>query len=106
MSELWGDGAGTTTRVEDATKEMVRTRLASKANSKAKEKETVIVVDRRGISPRGQRIPWRMFQRKGSWSSGKGVWQVDEKDPQGDWKWEQPEEEKPAGSIQSIRKRK
>ncbi len=35
--ELQEDGAGTTTQVEDTTKETVSMRLASKARAKAKE---------------------------------------------------------------------
>ena len=38
---------------------------------------------------------------KGAWSWGKGVWAVDGEEA-GDWKWEQPDEEKPAGSIASV----
>ena len=45
------------------------------------------------------------YKGKGEgWSWGKGIWQVDGKEPQGDWKWDQ-EEEKP-GSIHSVGKEK
>ena len=41
------------------------------------------------------------YKGKGAWSWGKGVWAVDGEEA-GDWKWEQPEEEKPGGSIGSV----
>ena len=40
-------------------------------------------------------------QRQAAWSWGKSVWAVDGEEA-GDWKWEQPDEEKPAGSIASV----
>ena len=74
MSELWEGGAGTTTRAEATTKEMVSMLLASKVKAKAmaKARETVTTVDRRGIFPESAptnrkakaraRIPRRMLQ--------------------------------------------
>ncbi len=50
--ELWEDGAGTTTRVEDMTNERVSKRLASqvKARVNGKAKETVTIADHQGIT--------------------------------------------------------
>ena len=48
--ELWDDGAGTTTRVEDTTKEMVSMHSTSKVKARAKAKETVTIVDHQGIT--------------------------------------------------------
>ncbi len=50
--ELWEDGVGTTTGVEDTTKEMVSTPLVSEvqARAKAKAKETVTIVHHQGIT--------------------------------------------------------
>ncbi len=48
--ELWGDGVGATTRVEDTTKETVSTCSASKVKARTKVNETVTIVDHQGIT--------------------------------------------------------
>ncbi len=53
MSDLREDGVGTKTRVQDTTREMASTLLASKvkATARAKAKETVTSTDGRGVFP-------------------------------------------------------
>ena len=68
-------------------------------------KENVTTAARKGI-PHGSVRKARKgkgdsHKGKGKgWSWGKGIWQVDGEEPQGDWKWDQ-EEEKP-GSVHSV----
>ncbi len=87
---------------------------SQRAKAKARDsEENVTIVAKRAIPQRSaQKAKKEEAKReretaskgkvKRSW--GRGVWQVDGEDPQGDWKRDRPEEENPAGSFQSVGK--
>ncbi len=73
MLELWRDGAGTTTRGEDTTKETVCTHLVSKvrARAKAKSSETAEIVDHLDITK--ESAPTHTIAKAEAWDSNDNV---------------------------------
>ncbi len=57
--------------------------------------------------PSGSRVPQkqrirRSREQRGAQGNGKGIWQVDDEDAQGDFDWDQPEKEKPTNKKANV----